>query len=155
LLKARQEFECRTAQAGSDFTRIVFATHSDDDEMWIMLRHRRSDDVAGSSESGITLSMYAEIRLEIGQHCAQRVVRASSDILMANRRGDPPAGKQMPLRPRADETEVGTPLACQLSRPHHRAVRRGRQIGRNEDSLQDRHDAHLPASDTLPNRSAL
>jgi hypothetical protein len=36
-----------------------------------------------------------------------------------------------------------------LPRAHHRAVRRSGQIGRNEDSLQDRHDVHRPASDTL------
>src|SRR3982074_1853039 len=76
LLNTRQELECRAAQAGADLTRIVFATDSDDDKVWIVPRPHRSDDVARSSESGVTLGMYVEIRLECGQHCAQRIVCA-------------------------------------------------------------------------------
>jgi hypothetical protein len=87
LLKACQEFECRAAQAGTDLTGIVFATHSNDDKMWIVLGHHRSDDVAGSSESEVTSRMYAEIRLEIGQYRAQRIINA---VLIDITGGDPP-----------------------------------------------------------------
>jgi hypothetical protein len=100
LLKTRQELDCRAAQAGTDLTGIVFATYCDDDKMWIVLGHHRSDDVAGSPLSGVTLGMYAEIRLEFGEHCAQRIVRASCDVLMADRGGGPSARKQIPIRPR-------------------------------------------------------
>jgi hypothetical protein len=146
LLKACQEFECRAAQTGADLTGIVFPTYSDDDKMWIVLGHHRGDDVAGSSESGVTSGVHTEIRLEIGQYRAQRTISA---VLVEITGGDPRTCKQMPITPRADEKEIGTPLPCQLPRAHHCAVGSSGQIGRNEDSLQDRHDAHRPASDTL------
>jgi len=153
LLKACQEFECRAAQAGTDLTGIVFATHSNDDKMWIVLSHQCSDDVAGSSESGLTSGMHAEIRLEIGQYRAQRSIRALCTIPVALTGGAPPEREQIPIGACTDKKKIGTPLIRQLTRPHHCAVRRGGQIGRNENSLQDRHDAHRPASDTLLNTS--